>query len=32
MLNQQSKLLLTQLVMQIATFVGIYYYWEALQC
>ena len=27
MLNQQSQLLLTQLVMQIATFVGIYYYW-----
>jgi stearoyl-CoA desaturase (delta-9 desaturase) len=27
MLNQQSKLLLTQLVMQLATFVGIYYYW-----
>ena len=27
MLNQQSKLLLSQLVMQLATFVGIYYYW-----
>ena len=27
MLNQQSQLLLTQLIMQIATFVGIYYYW-----
>ena len=31
MLNQQSKLLLTQLVMQLATFVGIYYYWGTLQ-
>ena len=27
MFNQQSKLLLTQLVMQLTTFVGIYYYW-----
>lgn len=27
MLNQQAQLLLTQLVMQLATFVGIYYYW-----
>ena len=27
MFNQQSKLLLSQLVMQLLTFVGIYYYW-----
>ena len=27
MFNQQSKLLLSQLVMQLTTFVGIYYYW-----
>ena len=29
MLNQQSKLLLSQVVMQLTTFVGIYYYWGA---